>query len=289
MGGCVWQWLSRRPSRRGQTAAEFALVISVFLLLVFGIFQAVLIYRAQLALNQAATDAARALSSQSSDGAVAGGNQAADAAGLAALRAAMTTLDLRNISGLCPDGTTPNYASTPACANGGKASGVDVFSDDGSGNPSTWSPVRASSDMTNSPRPAANAYAITLDNHYVYAPSSAQCPSDQFSLTNNIDAANPIPASAIVSGSGGNWNTCSLPWNGQPFDPTYTAYGNQNGRHDQRCDEDSLAVTIRYNYFSFAFPVHWAIQLTASTSLPLEPRQYLGNSASVQTTTGTCS
>ncbi|MGH2343869.1 MAG: TadE/TadG family type IV pilus assembly protein [Chloroflexota bacterium] len=268
---------------RGQTMVEFAICIPVFMLFVFGIFQAVLIYKTQLALNQAATDAAQVLAAQSSNGAPTGVASQADAPALAALRSALTTSDLGNLSGMCSDGSEPTYNAAShiqSCANGSTTSGVDVFSDDGTGNPKTWS-VDTSEDLQNNP--LATAETISLDNHYVYMPNAtgAQCPSDQFSLTNNLDNGSPIPRSSIITGSTGVWNACALPWNGLSFDPT-TRTGNQNGRHDQRCDEEIVGVKIRYNYFSAAFPVHWAIQLVGSTSMPIEPRQYVGNSATLQ-------
>jgi Flp pilus assembly protein TadG len=298
-------------ARRGQSMVEFTICIPVFLLFVFGIFQAVLIYKTQSALNQAATDAARTLSAQSSSGAQ------GDAPGLDSLRAALVTLNLNNLSGLCSDGGTPNYNSisrTQTCGNGSNTSGIDVFSDDGTGNVKSW-PVFNSEDMIGGP--STTSETILLDNHYVYSPTSvgsagALCPTNptdqdgtgvyQFSLTNSLDnMSNPIPQSAISSGTlsaGQSWGVCkwstaaspaatgaSLPWNGAAFDST-TATGNMNGRHDQRCDEETIGVKIRYNYFSAVFPVHWGIQLVGTASMPIEPRQYEGNSATVQATTG---
>ena len=274
-------------ARRGQGMVEFALCVPVFLFLIFGIFQAALIYKTQLALNQAAIDMTRVISAQSSNGAPSGVSAQADAPALAALRAALASQDLTSLSGMCSDGTAPNYSATPACDNGSNVSGVDVFSDDGTGNPKSW-PVDTSEDLQNSPLTLAET--ISLDNHYVFMPNAtaAQCPSDQFSLTNDLDNANPTPSSAILSGNTGTWNTCSLPWNGLAFDHTGTT-GNQNGRHDQRCDEEIVGVKIRYNYFSTTFPVNWGIQLVGSASMPEEPRQYLGNSAVLQASSGTCS
>ncbi|MGH2387696.1 MAG: TadE/TadG family type IV pilus assembly protein, partial [Chloroflexota bacterium] len=122
---------------------EFAICIPVFLLFVFGIFQAVLIYKTQLALNQAAMDAAQVISAQSSDDVNDSSGALADAGGLAALRAGLASVDLSNLSGMCSDGSSPN-STTFVCGNGGNASGIDIFSDDGSGNAKTNVPVNIS-------------------------------------------------------------------------------------------------------------------------------------------------
>jgi hypothetical protein len=259
----------------------------------------VLIYKTQLALNQAATDAAQVISAQSSSGATNGVDVQADASGLAALRGALASVDLGNLSGLCSNGLAPTYnavSHVQSCANGSSTSGVDIFSDDGSGSAQTW-PVYNSEDMVSGPSPTSEN--ISLDNHYVYSPGTATCPVDQsqsgvyqFSLTNSLaNTTNPIPQSPVLSGAlgaGQSWVSCALPWNGTAFDATVST-GNMNGRHDERCDEETVNVTIRYNYISAAFPIHWGIQLVGVASLPIEPRQYEENSAAVQASTGTCS
>ncbi len=304
-------------ARRGQGLVEFAICIPIFLLFIFGIFQAVLIYKTQSALNQAATDVVRTLSAQSSSGAPNGIASQVDVPGLDSLRAALVTLNLNNLSGLCSDGNAPSYSSIThkqSCGNGSSTSGIDLFSDDGTGNPKSW-PVFNSEDMIGGP--STTSETILLDNHYVYLPSTAGvtgalCPTNptdqastglyQFSLTNSLDnTTNPTPQSSISSGAlgaGQSWGVCkwsnavpptpsgaSLPWNGGAFDST-TSTGNMNGRHDQRCDEETIAVKIRYNYFSAVFPVHWGIQLVGTASMAIEPRQYEGNSATTQATTG---
>ena len=309
-------------ARRGQSIVEFTICVPVFLLFVFGIFQAVLIYKTQLALNQAAMDAAQVISAQSSDGGNNASASQADAGGLASLRAGLASVDLSNLSGACSDGISPTYSSSAQawiCANGSATSGIDIFSDDGSGNAKTNVPVNISNTLSpgpnKSPRfdlncnidrtcpldPNPSYEYLTLDNHYVYNPNASLCPVDQFSLTNSLDnvpspnpspTTGPNPTSAIrnlpaAPYSGPTWQSCSLPWNGQPFD--ISTSGNQNGRSDQRCKEDTVTVEIRYNYFSASFPVNWGIRLVGRASLPLEPRQFEGSNAVVQAQVGTCS
>jgi len=294
-------------ARRGQSMIEFALCVPVFILLVFGIFQAALIYKAQIALNQAAADSVQALAAQSSDGATSGGDTQADASGLAFIRQALSSMSLSGLSGACLDGTSP------PCSSANSPSGIDIFSDDGTGNPAavqvnnshdlsngpynSVSNIGAGSSCTSSSTMTTNFACISLDNHYVYQQNSSLCKVDldgngnyNFSLTNSLDNSSPSPSSALIitSGSTGTvpWNSCALPWNGRAFDTTRS--GNQNGRDDQRCQEATVSVKIRYNYFSSVFPVHWGIQLVGSASVPMEPRQYIGNSATTQTTVGTC-
>jgi len=293
-------------ARRGQSMVEFVIAVPVFLLLLFGIFQAVLIYKAQLALNQAASDAAQVISAQSSDGAP--GNPLytnpdlqADTPALAAIRAALSTMDLRNLSDVCLDGTSP------PCSGGNSAAGIDIYSDDGSGNPANIL-VNNSHDLSaafdsmhdsgagSACPPVANPAfeCVTLDNHYVYQQNSSTCPVDldqngnyNFSLTDQL--SNSPQSSSIVSEPASppnTWVGCALPWNGHIFN--ISASGNQNGRDDQRCQEQTVTVKIRYNYASASFPIHWGIQLVGTASDPLEPRQYIGNSAVVQSTVGTC-
>lgn len=294
-------------SRCGQSMVEFALAVPVFILIVLGIFQAALIYKAQIALNQAAADGAQAIAAQSSDGAASGGDTQADVVGLAFIRQAMASMNLSGLNGACLDGTVA------PCSSGNSPSGIDIYSDDGTGNPQGVQ-VNNSHDLANGPfnsgsnagagsacttgsTMTANFECISLDNHYVYQQNSSLCKADldgngnyNFSLTDSLDNTSPSPSSAILiaSGNAANvpWNTCALPWNGHAFDTSQS--GNQNGRDDKRCEEATVSVKIRYNYVSFAFPFHWGIQLVGSASAPMEPRQYIGNSATVQTSVGTC-
>lgn len=237
--------------RPGQALVEFALAVPVFLLLIFGTIQAVLVYKAYSALNQAATDAAHVLAAQASDGDPGGLYTQADARALGYLRAALTSLDLTRI------GT------------------VDIFSMDQAGRPKlasdgTTSTITRSKDLATA---LGSPVALTLDNTYTYGSTSISppCPVDQFYLSD--------PATGVSSA----FNACALPWNGAEWNKV----DNQNGRHDQRCDEETVGVKVTYTYASISWPFAFKLTLTGQDSTTLEPRQFLGN-ASFQAAIGTC-
>lgn len=239
-------------TRRAQAIVEFALGLPVFLLLIFGISQAVLLYQAEAALNQAATDTAHVLAAQSSDGAPGGVYSQADAGALGYLRAALTSLDLGNVAK------------------------VEIFSADHSGNPKLASDgvhtsITQSADL--SPSAVTTPITLTLDNVYTPAPPATgpACPVDRFYLVDPATSASP------------NFLSCALPWNGDEWN----AATNQNGRHDQRCDEEIVDVRISYSYATVVWPRAIHITLTAEDTAPLEPRQFLG-SAAYQASLGQC-
>ncbi len=243
------KWLLRRRDRPGQGLVEFAIAVPVFLLFVFGIMQAVLIYKAYLAVNQAATDATHVLAAQSSDPPADGNTVHADALGLNALGRALATQDLNSIVS------------------------VDVARVDQVGNPFTIQ-VTASDLLVGGSLPSPGQ-TFTEDNNYkITKPFGGQsCPVGQFYLTNAL-----APTSGSVY-----WKPCAPPWDGTKYD----SLANQNGRHDIRCTEDTIKVTVKYRYASISFPVHYDIVLTGQDSTSLEPRAFLGN-AGTQNQLGGC-
>ncbi|MDB5059997.1 MAG: hypothetical protein JWO59_3469, partial [Chloroflexi bacterium] len=191
------------------------------------------------------------LAAQSSDGDPGGTNTQADAHALSYLRAALASLDLSKI------GT------------------IEIFSMDQSGNPKlasdgTNSTITKSADFTTAP---ASPVTLTLDNIYTYGspPTNPPCPVDQFYLSNPATSA----STAFLP--------CSLPWNGGQW----AKATNQNGRHDQRCDEETVGVKITYNYAAVSWPFVFKLTLQSQDSTTMEPRQFLG-SAPYQATIGAC-
>jgi Flp pilus assembly protein TadG len=239
--------LNRR--QRGQSLVEFALAVPVFLLLIFGIIQAALIYRAYVALGQAATDGANVLAVQASQLPPNTARYQADAAGLAAMRAALSGMNLSAIKSI--DIEDLSSADTPVVVAN----------------------VTASADLV-----AGNSASnVTLENTYVpQAPSGiTPCSVDQFYL------ANPLrPSPPWQSDGPGSTTSCAVPWNGAAYDATQ----NQNGRNAQRCSEDRLAVKIVYHYFSITFPVRYSLDLVTESTATLEPREFENNSAIAQST-----
>jgi Flp pilus assembly protein TadG len=236
----------------GQSAVEFAIVVPVFVIMVLGIFQAVMVYKTYLAVNQAASDAAHVLAAQSTQGDqyANGAYQDADAQGLAAIRAA-----------LAGDGWGNIISVDVVNMTGGVMNTVSVTGSDTLINP-----------------PLAGAQTVSLDNNYtVTPPASGQtnCQVDQFWLTNAL-------APATVS-SNPYWEPCSPPWNGT----AWSSATNQNGRHDMRCFEDVIAVTVKYRYTDSMFPVRWGLTLTGNASTTIEPRAFIGN-AGTQNQLGAC-
>ena len=252
----IWaaRWRSRFGVRDGQTLVEFGLAVPVFLLMLFGIFQAALLYKAQTALNQAASDAAHVLAAQASSGNPNGGATQADAPALAAIRAALASSNLNNIVQ------------------------VQIFSADGNDQPKlasdgTNQSITNSIDMVQPVAPPGLTFS--LENDYVYgtppALPSPPCPVDQFYLVN--------PATQLSN----QFAACSLRWNGAQWNTTT----NQNGRHDQRCDEETVAARITYNYAALSFPFVYKLTLSAKDATTLEPRRFLEN-AGYQSTVTTC-
>ncbi len=247
-------------ARSGQSMVEFALCVPVFLLFIFGIFQIALLYQANSALGQAATDAVHVLAAQSTSGTSDPRYSYAwqvDGPGLSVIRSAMTSLNLNNIVE------------------------IDVYNGDQNGNVIS-SAVAASN--YNALLSSASPQTISLKNQYVVQQPSVAgkptCPVDAFWLGNGLGA---LPS------SGSNWTDapdigtpnappaaekgCALPWNGDQ----YAYFTNQNGRNDQRCSESHIYVKIVYSFRSVFYPLLPAITLTARDQTTLEPRQFIGN------------
>lgn len=243
---------ARARAQRGQTLVEFAIVVPLFMLMVFGIVQAVLLLRANSALGQAATDGAHVVAAQSSSGPLnANGDPdptyptswQADGDALAYIQAALTSQGMTNIQEIdiypaAPSAGTPdqptNLVQTRAIA-----ASVDL--------PST-----------------AITQTIQLVNEYRPQPPSGgpTCPVGQFYLYN------PLPSPFATSSSPSN---CVLPWNGEQ----YSYSSNQNGRSDQRCAESLVYVKITYSYQPIGYPLIPAVTLVAHAVAPMEPRQYI--------------
>ena len=101
---CVWRWLSTRRSRPGQGMVEFTLVIPLFVLFVFGIIQVALIYQANAAITQAASDVAHVTATQG-DSDASNSQQTylywqSDAPALAAAETALSTQNLANVTSI---------------------------------------------------------------------------------------------------------------------------------------------------------------------------------------------
>lgn len=146
---------------------------------------------------------------------------------------------------------------------------ITISSIDSSGNPENVS-VTASDDLSSS---LSTALSVTLTNTYHYSPANnGSCQVDQFTLVNPLNTLNP------------SFSACALPWNGEEYDEKT----NQNGRDDQRCTEDRVLVKITYTYTSFTFPVRYNLTLVGQDSTILEPRQFLGDSATFQSSIPSC-
>lgn len=235
---------------RGQGLVEFTLVVPVFLLFIFGIFQAALLYKANSALAQAATDGAHVLAAQSSSGPMlSDGTQDArfqsswqsDGEALSYIQAALTTQGLANIQ---------EIDIYPAVSSGGTPDQpTDVVQ----------TRVITASDNIQPPFPKT----VALVNKYGMQPPSGgpSCSVGQFYLLNSADP-----------------NNCVLPWNGDQ----YSYNKNQNGRSDQRCAESLVYVNVVYSYRPLIYPVIPAVTLSAHSVVPLEPRQYIVDAATQQ-------
>jgi hypothetical protein len=220
--------------------------VPVFVLLVFGVFQAALIYSANSALIQAAVDGAHTLAAQSSSGpSLPDGSldprfpqsYEADGEALLAVQAALITHDLNKVqeieifpavsSSSTPDQATDSYQTRT---------------------------ISVSPDLPSAMLPAT----MTLVNKYGMQPPSGgpvcQIGTLPFYLLN----------SASTTG-------CFLPWDGD----SYSYNKNQNGRTDQRCAESLVYMNITYTYKSAFYPVVPALTLSAHSIEPLEPRQYI--------------
>lgn len=258
--GQIALMLRARRAEPGQAMVEFTFAFFLFVMVLFGLIQVVLLYQAQTALNQAASNASFALSAQSSDGNPDGVAGDADVSALVAIRVALTGLNLHDIAS------------------------IEVFSADASDNVKAV-PVTQSADLNNGPFASATcvgtgSHCIMLDNMYGVMPGPGQsCPVDQFYLQDPLTPTYGTPDHGTPY-----WNSCSLPWNGRQWDPQK----NQNGRHDQRCDEDLVGVKIVYHLHTALIPGNWILQLAAQAITPLEPRQFLGNSAMLQQVIGQC-
>jgi len=117
----LWQ----RADAHGQSMVEFALVVPIFLLLLFGALEMGMLFKTRSAYQEAALQAARAAAAAATTGGNSGEN--ADAQALDALQGALSAENLKQIALVSiykanPDGsysTTPHdpCSSTPTCDN----------------------------------------------------------------------------------------------------------------------------------------------------------------------------
>lgn len=225
-------------ARRGQSMVEFALVVPVFIIFVFGIIQAALIYQAYSSINQAASDAAHVTATQA-DQSVAGLlSWQTDQAALKAIRAAMVSDNLSNVTSI------DIYDAQPT--------GVVI--------------TRAITDSADLSTALATPINVVLDNTYTPSPGTAG-DSTNCNVDGQFKTADPLTSSFPTA----NFHTCALPWNGQSYDPS----DNQNGRSAVRCVEDDVYVKIAYKFQPLPFFPAFSITLVGQDSAPMEPTAFL--------------
>jgi Flp pilus assembly protein TadG len=225
-------------ARRGQSMVEFALVVPIFIIFVFGIIQAALIYQAYSSINQAASDAAHVSAMQADQTVVGLLNWQTDKAALVAIRAAMVADDLNNVTS------------------------IDIFDAQANGVVITRA-ITMSNDLSAQLTTAIN---VPLDNTYTplqgTAGDSSKC---------NVDGRFTISNPLTTSFPSANFHACALPWNGASYDPG----SNQNGRSAVRCVEDNMYVKIAYKFHPLPFFPAFAITLVGQDSAPMEPTAFL--------------
>jgi Flp pilus assembly protein TadG len=257
------QWLlrirdnacGRLRTECGQSTVEFALVVPVFLLFIFGILEIALIYKANSALAQAATDGAHVLAAQSSSGPL----------------DSNSNVDTRYASFWQADGPALSYVVSALAAEGtSNIQEIDIYpaapnagTPDQPTNTVQQMTVTASADCSSS----CGSHTVTMENIYKLQPPGggiADCVVGRFYLQNPL----AFPG----------YNTCALPWNGNQYSPIT----NQNGRTDQRCSESLVYVKITYSYRPVAYPLIPAVTLVAHDVEPIEPRQFIADATTQQ-------
>jgi Flp pilus assembly protein TadG len=225
-------------AQRGQSMVEFALVAPIFIIFVFGVIQAALIYQAYSSVNQAASDAAHVTATQADQSMAGLLSWQIDQPALKAIRAAMVSDSMSNVTS------------------------IDIYDAQPTGVVITR-PITMSADLSSQLGTAVN---VMLDNTYTPSQGTAGTSS-----TCNVDGqfmiANPLTTSFPSS----NFHTCALPWNGQSYDPS----DNQNGRSALRCVEDNVYVKIAYKFKPLPFFPAFAITLVGQDSAPMEPTAFL--------------
>ena len=249
MGGCVWQWLSRRRDMLGQGMAEFTLVVPVFILFVFGIIQVALIYQTNSAITQAASDAVHVTSAQADSDAsnshVTYAYWQSDLPALAAARAALAGQNLNRVIS------------------------IDIFASQGNGSLLTQV-ITGSYGISGVNPTAAQPDSVALDNRYTPLQGTAgytsTCNVDgYFALAKDGSIGSDLPDQ--FTSPPPSYKVCALPWNGQPYDGT----SNLNGRNALRCSENMVGVKIKYAYSPLPFLPQFKITLVGRDSASLEP------------------
>ena len=87
-------------ARRGQSMVEFAICVPVFIFFVFGVIQVALIYQASSSINQAASDAAHMTATQADQAPTGLLSWEVDRPALSAIRAAMVSQNLGNVTSI---------------------------------------------------------------------------------------------------------------------------------------------------------------------------------------------
>ncbi|HEY8284277.1 MAG TPA: TadE/TadG family type IV pilus assembly protein [Chloroflexota bacterium] len=225
-------------ARRGQSMVEFALVMPVFIFFVFGIIQVALIYQTNSSINQAASDAAHVTATQADQQPIGLLSWEIDRPALAAIRAAMISQNLNNVTS------------------------IDIYDAQPGGTAITRSVTMSG----NLPAPLTSSDSVILDN--TYTPSQATAGD---TITCTVDGHFQISDPLTTQFPASNFDTCALPWNGLSYDPNT----NQNGRSALRCVEDRVYVKIAYQFHPLPFFPALSITLVGQDSAAMEPTGYL--------------